>query len=99
MTNPTHQNSATYQVAPKSPVLEVRSAPYTSPKPDEIVTRNHAVALNPVNYLIQSNGTTLIFTWLRYPAVLGTDVAGEIVEVGSNVINSCVGDRHGQDPR
>lgn len=73
-------------------VLEVRPAPYTRPRPDEIVVRNHAVAVNPLDWLIQSRGQ-VVFRWLRYPAVAGSDLAGEVVEVGSAVTRFSIGDR------
>ncbi|WP_367882340.1 alcohol dehydrogenase catalytic domain-containing protein [Rathayibacter oskolensis] len=34
-----------------------------------------------------------VYPWLSYPAVLGSDVAGEVVAVGSGVTTLAVGDR------
>jgi NADPH:quinone reductase-like Zn-dependent oxidoreductase len=67
-------------------------APYTPPAPDQIVVRNHAVAVNPLEWIIQVAGN-LTYRWLKYPAVLGSDVAGEVVEVGSAVTRFRAGDR------
>ncbi len=83
--------------------LEVKAAPYTPPGDDEIVVRNHAVAINPVDWMLQAVGD-LIFGWIKYPAILGSDLAGEVVEVGLGVTRFKVGDRvlgHavGQDPK
>ena len=36
----------------KQAKLEVKSAPYTHPRANEIVVKNHAVAINPVDWLI-----------------------------------------------
>jgi NADPH:quinone reductase-like Zn-dependent oxidoreductase len=72
--------------------LEIKAAPYTSPRENEIVVRNHAVAINPVDWLTQSIGD-FIYPWLNYPFILGSDVAGEVVEVGTNVSRFKVGDR------
>ena len=72
--------------------LEVGPAPYTAPGPDQLVVRNHAVAVNPLDWLIQVAGS-VIYRWLDYPAVLGSDVAGDVVEVGSAVTRFQVGDR------
>ncbi|MBU2664003.1 zinc-binding alcohol dehydrogenase family protein [Actinoplanes bogorensis] len=72
--------------------LEVGPAPYPTPGPDEIVVRNHAVAVNPVDWVIQVAGR-LAYMWLKYPAVLGADVAGEVVEAGSAVTRFRPGDR------
>jgi len=72
--------------------LEVAPAPYPAPGDDQIVVRNHAVAINPLDWIIQVAGT-LAYRWLTYPAVLGSDVAGEVVEVGKAVTRFRAGDR------
>lgn len=72
--------------------LDVGVAPYPSPRADSIVVRNYAVAINPLDWIIQVAGT-LAYRWLNYPAVLGSDVAGEVVEVGEQVTRFRVGDR------
>lgn len=72
--------------------LEVRSAPYTPPKPDEIVVRNGAIAINPADWIKQCSGDFL-FSWVKYPFVLGTDLAGEVVQAGSEVTRFKIGDR------
>ena len=72
--------------------LEVGPAPYATPADDEIVVRNHAVAVNPVDWLKQHTGDMML-GWIKYPAVLGTDVAGEVVEVGAKVTRFRPGDR------
>ncbi len=76
----------------KQAILEVRSAPYTPPRADEIVVKNHAVAINPVDWLKQVLGNAM-FSWIKYPFILGEDVAGEVVEVGNAVTRFKVGDR------
>ncbi len=70
--------------------LEVRPAPYTPPRENEIVVKNHAVAINPLDWIIQVAG---VYRWIKYPFVLGSDLAGEVVEVGSAVTRFKVGDR------
>lgn len=72
--------------------LEVGPAPYTPPREHEIVVRNRAVAINPVDWMIEVVGG-LFYPWLDYPAILGSDVAGEVAEVGSGVTRFRVGDR------
>lgn len=67
-------------------------AAYTRPRENEIAVRNRAVAVNPNNWLMQSIGG-LIYPWLEYPFILGTDTAGEVVEVGSGVSRFKVGHR------
>jgi NADPH:quinone reductase-like Zn-dependent oxidoreductase len=44
-----------------------------------IVVKNAAVAINPIDSLIQSRGD-IMFTYLKYPFILGCDIAGEVVE-------------------
>jgi D-arabinose 1-dehydrogenase-like Zn-dependent alcohol dehydrogenase len=72
--------------------LEVKDAPYTRPGADQIVVRAHAVAVNPLDWITQAAGD-LTYRWLSYPTVLGSDVAGEVVEVGEQVTRFTVGDR------
>lgn len=77
---------------PKQERLEVKPAPYTHPRKGEIVVKNHAVAINPVDWMMPLIGN-LVFPWIKYPFVLGEDLAGEVVEVGEAVIRFKVGDR------
>lgn len=70
--------------------LDVRSAPYTSPKEGEIVVKAHAWAINPADWALQSSK---LFDWLKYPLILGCDIAGEVAEVGSDVTRFKEGDR------
>jgi hypothetical protein len=48
-------NTAAWLIAKVSP-LEVKPAPYTSPRENEIVTKNSVVAINPVDWVIQYMG-------------------------------------------
>jgi NADPH:quinone reductase-like Zn-dependent oxidoreductase len=72
--------------------LEIGPAPYTPPQSNEIVVRNRAVAINPVDWMALSIGD-LFYPWLKYPTVLGSDVAGEVVAVGRAVSRFKLGDR------
>lgn len=69
--------------------LTVDSAPYPTPGPGELVVKNAFVAVNPVDWKIQESGGFLT----EYPWILGTDVAGEVVEVGARVTRFKKGDR------
>jgi len=84
-------NTAAWLGAPRAR-LEVKPAPYTHPREDEIVVKNHAVAINPLDWILQVVGK-LIYRWIKYPFVIGTDLAGEVVEVGTAVTRFRVGDR------
>ena len=84
-------NAAAWLVANHAK-LEVKPAPYTLPRDNEIVVENHAVAINPVDWAKQAVGG-MFFSFIRYPFVLGEDLAGEVVAVGKNVSRFKVGDR------
>lgn len=59
--------------------LEVGEAPMLTAGPNEIVIRNAAIAINPLDTHMQKVGVFV----QRWPAILGCDVAGEVHEVGS----------------
>ncbi|UAJ10653.1 zinc-binding alcohol dehydrogenase family protein [Polymorphobacter megasporae] len=82
-------NSAAWQPKVGTP-LEVGPAEMPVPRENEILVRNRAIAINPVDWILQDNA---IFPWLDYPAILGSDVAGEVAAIGSGVTGFKVGDR------
>ena len=85
-------NQAAWLTAKSIRPMEVRTAPYTSPDENEIVVRNGAVAVNPIDGFKQIVGDRL-FSWIKYPFIMGSDLAGEVVEVGKGVVRFKVGDR------
>ncbi|HEY4124880.1 MAG TPA: zinc-binding alcohol dehydrogenase family protein [Rhizomicrobium sp.] len=85
------KNMAPWAVKPHQK-LQVKEAPYTEPKAGEVLVRNHAVAVNPVDWMIPVMGKTL-FNWLKFPLIGGYDLAGEVVAVGSGVTGIKPGDR------
>jgi NADPH:quinone reductase-like Zn-dependent oxidoreductase len=72
--------------------FKVQHEPYTPPRAREIVIKNAAIAINPYDGSIQQAGN-IVTPWLKTPFILGTDVAGEVVEVGKDVKRFQVGDR------
>lgn len=64
---------------------------HSIPKPgnDEVLIQVYSVALNPVDYKIQEFGVFVE----NYPAVIGEDIAGTVVEVGEGVSNFVEGDK------
>lgn len=72
--------------------LSVQPAPYTPPRHGEIVVENRAVAINPVDWILQLS-TEFGFSWIGYPFVLGADLAGTVIEVGPDVTRFKRGDR------
>jgi len=76
----------------KGAAFSLGEAPPVAPGPGMIAVRNRAIAVNPVDRMLPAIGD-LITPWLRYPAILGSDVAGEVVAVGAGVTRFRVGDR------
>jgi NADPH:quinone reductase-like Zn-dependent oxidoreductase len=72
--------------------LQVGPAPYTAPGPGEVGVRVGAVAINPVDAM-PGIAYRVVLPWLTFPAVIGSDVAGEVVEVGPGVTRFRPGDR------
>jgi NADPH:quinone reductase-like Zn-dependent oxidoreductase len=72
--------------------LEVTNVEASHPGAGEVLIKNHAVALQPLDakMLIAGYGPAAS---LQYPAVLGTSGAGVIEELGEGVTSFKVGDR------
>lgn len=51
------------------------------PKERDVVIRAHALAINPCDFGIQDLG----MVWEEFPIIIGCDIAGEVVAVGSQV--------------
>jgi NADPH:quinone reductase-like Zn-dependent oxidoreductase len=82
-------NTAAWLTEAKKNPLEVKEAPTRTPNENEILVKNHAVAVNPIDCSVQ----TMAFFSIPYPAILGNEVAGEVVAVGPNVTRFKAGDR------
>ena len=87
----TPPNEALFLLGPRGP-FEVRPTPMPTPGAGELVVRVRAVAVNPVD-AITGPLRRLVSPWVRFPTVLGSDVAGEVVAVGPDVTDLRVGDR------
>jgi NADPH:quinone reductase-like Zn-dependent oxidoreductase len=72
-------------------VLEIAEAPAPRPKEDEVVVAVLATSVNPVDWLVR-DGKATSFVRVKFPAVLGCDLAGKVVEVGARVKRFAVGD-------
>ena len=69
--------------------VTVEEQPLPKPGPSEVVIKNHALATNPVDWKMQKTGRFI----QQYPAILGSDISGEVDAVGSDVKHFQKGDR------
>lgn len=84
-------NAAFIPVAQGHPMI-VRSAEYPTVDNGEVVIKVAAVAINPMDHFIQTMGDKL-FSFLKYPYCGGDDLAGTVMDVGSDVTCFKAGDR------
>ena len=82
-------NKAAWITEAKARPFKIDDAPMPVPGPNEVVVRNRAVAVNPVDWAMQALGIIIP----KYPFIEGSDMAGEIHAVGSSVKDFRVGDR------
>ncbi|KAI0492646.1 hypothetical protein KFK09_026922 [Dendrobium nobile] len=66
--------------------------PVPSPKKDEVLLKLEAASLNPVDWKTQKGNLRPLFP-PRFPFIPVTDVAGEVIEVGSAVKSFKAGDK------
>lgn len=75
----------------KSPEIGFAQVPRPELKPNEILVEVHAAGINPIDNMI----TTGIFKPIlrfKLPAIMGSDLAGVVTEVGSSVTRFKIGD-------
>lgn len=85
-------NTAAYLEAPRAKALVVKTAPEpVSPSATQIVVQAHSVAINLIDVMIQK--TAMIVPGTAYPFILGNDIAGEVIAVGTSVTKVKPGDR------
>ncbi|SDH68091.1 zinc-binding dehydrogenase [Alteribacillus bidgolensis] len=83
--------------------LEERKVPVPIPKENEVLVKIYACALNNSDILLREGGygtdtkSSEKAGWKReaisFPRIPGTDVAGQIVDVGANINPACVGEK------
>lgn len=69
--------------------LQVGNAPLPTAGPGELVVKNAAIAINPLDCHMQESGVFV----QQWPGIFGCDVAGEVHEVGSDTQRFKKGDR------
>ncbi|KAH6720885.1 chaperonin 10-like protein [Leptodontidium sp. MPI-SDFR-AT-0119] len=82
------KNLAAFLPAAASP-LTIGERPIPTPGPGEILVRNYALAVNPVDWKRRDWG----FAIPSYPTILGSDVSGIVDSVGPDVTLFAAGDR------
>jgi len=75
----------------KSPGIGFADVPRPTLKPDEVLVQVHAAGLNPIDNMIPT-GTFKAVLRFQLPAILGSDLAGVVTEVGSRVTRFKPGD-------
>ncbi|MFL1389978.1 NADP-dependent oxidoreductase [Pseudomonas tritici] len=75
----------------KSPDIGFAQVPRPVLKANEILVEVHAAAINPVDNMITAGVFKPVLKF-QLPAVMGSDLAGVVAEVGSNVTRFKVGD-------
>ncbi|KAH9205533.1 zinc-binding oxidoreductase-like protein CipB [Leptodontidium sp. 2 PMI_412] len=68
---------------------EVGKGPVPNPTENQVVIEVAYAAVNPIDFLMQD----LAYIPISYPSILGTDVAGTIVQLGSSVTRFTLGQR------
>ena len=71
-------------------VLELADVPAPKPKDDEVLIQVHATTVNPVDWLIR-DGAAKSYVKITFPSILGCDLAGKVVAIGSRVKRFAVG--------
>ena len=75
----------------KSPDIGFSDVDRPTLQPDELLVQVHAAAVNPIDNMVPP-GTFKPVLHFKLPAVLGSDLAGVVVEVGSRVTRFKPGD-------
>src|SRR5260370_2554501 len=65
-------------------VLKFEEYPDPVPGPEEVLVRVAATSVNPIDYKRRA-GQTKDFYPIKFPGLLGVDIAGTVAKVGSEV--------------
>lgn len=81
----------TFQRYGKSPGIALTDVPRPAIKADELLVKVHAASLNPIDNMIPSGMFKPVLRF-QLPAIMGSDLAGVVTEVGRNVTRFKPGD-------
>src|SRR5580658_7257500 len=73
-------------------VLKFEDYPDPVPGPGQVLVRVAAASVNPIDYKRRA-GLTKDFYPLKFPGLIGVDMAGTVVKIGPGVEGFCAGDR------
>jgi NADPH:quinone reductase-like Zn-dependent oxidoreductase len=73
-------------------VLKLEDYPDPAPGPGEVLVRVAATSVNPIDFKRRA-GLTKDFSPLKFPGLIGVDVAGTVVKIGPGVEGFSVGDQ------
>src|SRR6476646_6554094 len=73
-------------------VLKFEEYPDPVPRPGEVLVRVAATSVNPIDYKRRA-GLTKDFYPIKFPGLIGVDIAGTVVTVGPGVEGFSIGDR------
>ncbi|KAJ5939218.1 alcohol dehydrogenase [Penicillium verhagenii] len=82
-------NEAAWLEGPNIQALKIGPGPAPNPAENEVVIKVVYAAVNPVDWKLQGAPVG----YLEYPTILGTDVAGVVVQLGSKVTQFELGQR------
>ena len=68
----------------KTPEIGITEVPRPTLRPDELLVEVHAAGLNPIDNMITTGMFKPVLKF-QLPAVMGSDLAGVVVAVGSSV--------------
>jgi reticulon-4-interacting protein 1, mitochondrial len=89
------QQAVLHRYGPAPEVLNIEQAPRPRIGKNEVLVRQYASSVNPIDSRMRGGYGRVIVSKLRgfeFPLVLGRDVSGEVVEVGRGVTGLSVGD-------
>src|SRR6516164_9112037 len=73
-------------------VLKFEEYPDPVPDPGEVLVRVAAASVNPIDYKRRA-GLTKDFYPMKFPGLIGVDIAGTVVNIGPGVAGFSVGDQ------
>lgn len=84
-------NTAAWVMEHRAYPFEIKPAPLGVPGDNQVLVKNHAIAVNPIEGKLQTSDLHRLD--MKYPQIFGEDIAGEVVSVGPNVTSFKKGDR------